>query len=124
MNKEGNINQSLFRKLYPTSSQAPRFYGLPKIHKPHMPLRPIVSGIGSVSEGVAKHLSKLLYSVKGKNGNSIKNSIDFVNKIKDIEVPPGRKMVSFDVSALFTSSLTLPSGQSKTNSPVTRHGTP
>jgi hypothetical protein len=33
----------------------------------------------------------------------IKNSGDFINKIKDLEVPPGRKMVSFDVTALFTS---------------------
>ena len=33
----------------------------------------------------------------------IKNIADFVDKIKELEVPPGRKMVSFDVSALFTS---------------------
>ena len=50
MNKEGNISQILYRQLYPTSYQAPRFYGLPKIHKPDMPLRPIVSGIGSITE--------------------------------------------------------------------------
>ena len=67
-----------------------------------MPLRPIVSGIGSVSEGCAKHLAKTLNCVKGKHGHAIKNSSDFVNIIKTLEVPPGRKMVSFDVSALFT----------------------
>ena len=33
----------------------------------------------------------------------IKNSEDFVNKIRDLEIPPPRKMVSYDVSALFTS---------------------
>ena len=101
--KEESISKNLSRQLYPTSYQAPKFYGLPKIHKQDMPLRPIVSGIGSVSEGCAKHLSKLLNSVKGKNGHSIKNSADFVSKIKDLEVTPARKMVSFDVSALFTS---------------------
>ena len=101
--KEGNIPTPLYRQLYPTANQAPRFYGLPKIHKPHMPLRPIVSGVGSVSEGCAKHLSKILNSVKGKNGHAVKNSAEFVEIIKNLEVPPGRKMLSFDVSALFTS---------------------
>ena len=32
-----------------------------------------------------------------------KNSTQFVKKIKELEVPPGRKMVYFDVTALFTS---------------------
>ena len=68
-----------------------------------MPLRPIVSGNGSVTESVAKHLSKILNEVKGKTPHSVKNSEDFVSKIKDLEVPPPQKMVSFDVSALFTS---------------------
>ena len=101
--KEGNISDELYKKVYPTSDQAPKFYGLPKIHKKDMPLRPIVSGNGSVTESVAKHLSKILNEVKGKNPHSVKNSEDFVNKIKDLEVPPTQKMVSFDVSALFTS---------------------
>ena len=52
---------------------------------------------------MAKHLSKILNEVKRKNPHSVKNSEDFVNKIKDLEVPPTQKMVSFDVSALFTS---------------------
>ena len=101
--KEGSISKPLCRQLYPTTDQAPKFYGLPKIHKPEMPLRPIVSGIGSITEGCAKHLSKVLNAVKGKNEHAIRNSIDFVSKIKDLEVTPGNKMVSFDVSALFTS---------------------
>ena len=33
----------------------------------------------------------------------VKNSTQFVKKIKELEVPPGRKMVSFDVTVLFTS---------------------
>lgn len=101
--KEGNISTPVYRQLYPTSHQAPRFYGLPKIHKNNMPLRRIVSGIESVSDGCAKYISKILNAVKGKNGHAVKNSKEFVDKVKEIEVPPGRKMLSFDVSALFTS---------------------
>ena len=101
--KEGTLSQELYKQIYPTSDLAPKFYGLPKIHKPLMPLRPIVAGNGSVTENVAKHLAKILNAVKGKNPHSIRNSVDFVNKVKDLQVPPSQKMVSFDVSALFTS---------------------
>ena len=33
----------------------------------------------------------------------MKNSTQFVKKIKELEDPPGRKMVSFNVTSLFTS---------------------
>ena len=39
----------------------------------------------------------------GKSECHIKNSGDFVDKIKNLEVPPGQKVISYDVSALFTS---------------------
>ena len=45
LKNEGVINKPMFERLRPTSSKAPRFYGLPKIHKPEIPLRPIVSAI-------------------------------------------------------------------------------
>ena len=64
---------------------------------------PIVSGIGSISYKAAKHLAVILNPLTGKNGFTIKNSEDFVNKTKNLEVPPPKKMVSYDVSALFTS---------------------
>jgi len=42
--------------------------------------------------------------LKGKTKHSIKNSEDFVNKIRELEIPPPRVLVSYDVSALFTSN--------------------
>ena len=33
----------------------------------------------------------------------MKNSTQLVKKLEELEVPPGRKLVSFDVTALFTS---------------------
>ena len=39
----------------------------------------------------------------GKNPHYIKNSTDFIQKVRNLEVPPGRRMISYDVSALFTS---------------------
>ena len=43
---KGGITEELYRRLYPTGAGSPKFYGLPKIHKPGMPLRPIVQHWG------------------------------------------------------------------------------
>ncbi|KAL9970993.1 hypothetical protein ACROYT_G023466 [Oculina patagonica] len=51
----------------------------------------------------AKFLAKIMKPLVGLNGYHIVNSEDFVNKIAELEVPPGQKLVSYDVSALFTS---------------------
>ena len=53
--------------MYPIGSVPPKFYGLPKIHKPDTPLRPIVSSCGSVTYGVAKELAKILKSLVGRS---------------------------------------------------------
>ena len=97
------ISDTLYHRLYPTSDLPPRFYGLPKIHKNNVPLRPIVSSIGNITQETSKYLTQVLSPLVGKNPHFIKNSADFVKKISNLEVPPGRKMISYDVSALFTS---------------------
>ena len=100
---KNKITQRLWQQLYPTASEIPKFYGLPKVHKKNTPLRPIVSSIGSITYEAAKYLARILGPLVGKTPYHIKNSKDFANKIKDLEVPPPWKLVSFDVSALFTS---------------------
>ena len=37
---EGGVDDSTYRRLYPTGTVPPMYYGLPKVHKPGMPLRP------------------------------------------------------------------------------------
>ena len=55
--KEGTISDNVYHKIYPTSEDVPKFYGLPKMHKKDSPLRPIVSGIGSISYKLSTWLS-------------------------------------------------------------------
>ena len=82
----------------------PKFCGLPKIHKPDTPLRPIVSSCGSVTYGVAKELAKILKPLVGKSPpHHINSTQDFVEQVKHITLVPGECLSSCDVSALFTS---------------------
>ena len=39
----------------------------------------------------------------GMNCHSIKNTKELVDKLKGLDIPPARKLVSYDVTALFTS---------------------
>ena len=100
---EGEMEEALYKKLYPTGAGSPKFYGLPKIHKERNPLRPIVSSIGAASYEVAKELARILKPLVGKSIYHIHNTQDFIQQIKDIKLQKDQCMVSFDVKALFTS---------------------
>ena len=51
---KGDISEQLYKKMYLTGAVGPKFYGLPKVHKRDIPLRPIVSSSGSMNYEVAK----------------------------------------------------------------------
>ena len=105
---EGGITENTSRRLYPTGACSPKYYGLPKVHKTGITLRPIVSSIGHVSYETAKELSKILKPLVGKTPYSVKNTKDFIQSIKDIRLQKDDCMVSYDVEALFTSVLVKP----------------
>ena len=86
-----NFNKS-YKKLISNEDQSwsslinyhpiiPKIYGLPKTHKPDIPLRPIISGIGSAPHNIAKLLAKLLTPLLGTISNAhLKNSGSLLNK--------------------------------------------
>ena len=48
------LDSATYKSVYPTGCVPSKFYGLPKIHKPDIPLKPTVFSYGSVTYGVAK----------------------------------------------------------------------
>ena len=64
---ESGINEAVYRRFYPTGPGSPKFYGLPKIHKEGMPLRPIVSSIGAVTYETSKELARILKPLLGRS---------------------------------------------------------
>ena len=91
-----------FERLRPSQSKPPRFYGLPKIHKPNTPLRPIVSAIGSPTYSLAKFVTTIISPLTGKTLSHVKNAKHFTEMISEETVDGDEVMVSFDVQSLFT----------------------
>ena len=52
---KSGLGTNIYKSMYPTGCVPPKFYGLPKIHKPDTPLRPIVSSCGTVTYGWPKN---------------------------------------------------------------------
>ena len=100
---KSGLGTNIYKSMYPTGSVPPKFYGLPKIHKPDTPLRPIVSSCGSVTYGVAKELAKILKPLVGRSPHHINSTPDFVEQARQFKLEPGECLSSYDVSALFTS---------------------
>ena len=96
------IDNKLYYYLKPTDSPAPRFYDQPKIHKPGVPIRPIVSYSGSPLYNLGKYIANILKAyVKDKNNNA-KNSTTFSNYVRNAPIEDDEIMVSFDVISLYT----------------------
>ena len=80
--KEDLISESLYQNIRPTGSQRPRMYGLPKTHKTNVPLRPILSMIGSSHHELSKWLTSLLELVlKRFLTHCIRDSFTFADAI-------------------------------------------
>ena len=101
--RNGSISDKLYWKLYPELEEPPKLYGTPKIHKNNTPLRPIVSSCGSITYNAAKYLGSILTPLVVKNCHTIKNTKELVDKLRGQEIPPAQKLVSYDITALFTS---------------------
>ena len=99
-----------YKRLYPSSSRPGLFFGLAKVHKlkddnknvEELPLRPVISNIGTATYDVSKYLAALLQPI-AKSNFTIESSKDFVEKIRSKKIKEEYEMVSFDVVSLFTS---------------------
>ena len=89
--------------MYSNTCIAPKFYGLPKLHKPNCPLRPITSFIGSHTYNLSKCISKSLQKTVGLNEFYIKDSWSFKNKVNNLTIPKNFTIISLDIVSMYTS---------------------
>ena len=103
-----HLSKCEYRTLYPSGSAPGKFYGTAKKHKipvngtvDDLPLRPVISNIGTASYHLAKYLAKTL-SPLSKSEYTVNNNLVFISYIKTISVPSDHKLISFKVKSLFT----------------------
>ncbi|CAB4008156.1 Hypothetical predicted protein, partial [Paramuricea clavata] len=105
------------KKLRPFDSYLAAFYSLPKIHKvplveqndhctieaeTEVPLRPINSSIGSPTYEISKYLANILKYLYN-DVYTVRNSKEFASFIFNKKIEPNERIISFDVTSLFTS---------------------
>ena len=113
----------------PDNPRVSKFYLLPKIHKlPQLvknihgneksdvqntiekareykiipPGRPIVSSVDSLTEPMSKHVDKILQRYVTKIKSYVKDTTDFLNKIKSVPLSSDSILVTMDVKSLYT----------------------
>lgn len=85
------------------SALAPRIYGLPKIHKDDMPLRPICSSINSPSYSLCKYVVNILNNLTKESRYNVKDAIGFKERVNNTYICDDEIMISLDVISLFPS---------------------
>ena len=96
-------NNDLIKQFTTSSPSLPYLYGTIKTHKPNNPARPIISSVGSITYKLSKYLVSVLNPLIGSISNShIKNNVELVEKLNNVQVNSDFKLVSFDVCSLFT----------------------
>lgn len=105
---ENSISQLAYDTIRPVGSQRPKMYGLPKTHKAGIPLRPVLSLIGSPQHKLAKWLVSELQPVLHRFSKyCVKDSFSFSTIVNNFDLNSSSSlsspfMCSFDVKSLFT----------------------
>ena len=78
LKKNGTIPELLYHRLTSSDGHIPLLYRLPKIHKPAIPLRPIVSFMSSLTYAFSKHLAQALSPLVGNSSSFVSSSSEFL----------------------------------------------
>ena len=101
LKKDNIISETEYNELYVSGSSPSVMYGLPKVHKEGIPLRPILAAFKSPSSKLAKFLTKIIQPLTS-NQYTVTNSYEFKEIISDMSFPQGVCLASFDITSLFT----------------------
>lgn len=97
------VNEPFFTlKMHVSNPIIPRLYTQLKLHKPGNKVRPITPNNNAPTEKLAIWLLNKFNSMKLKfESASIKNSIEFVNKIKNEHINDNEMQLSFDIENMY-----------------------
>ena len=95
------LDNKIYERFFTPGAKPGVLYGLPKVLKENLLIRPIISAIGTYIYNLAKWLDEIIKPFVNESKYLLKDTFDFVNKVKlfsNTKVGMG----SFDVESLFT----------------------
>jgi hypothetical protein len=98
------MDRSQRLKLLVKAPRCPVLYGLPKVHKDGVPLRPVVSFVDAPTYLVAKELARILEPLFGNTASAIGNSEEICKFLHELSIGDEWTLVSYDVNNLFGSA--------------------
>ena len=100
LKQNSKINQQLHNKSFSRGSFCPKLYGLPKIYKQGIPLRPIIACTKAPASNIGKELciafKPLLYS----QNSYIRNLADLVKKLGKTNISEDTRVSSFNTVSI------------------------
>ena len=100
LNERGTIDKQLLKSIKSAGGQLRRLYGLSKVHKQNIPVRPVLSMPGSPYYKVVKKITEWLSVIpESKISCSSKQTVD---NLRNISLDQDEVAISFDVTSLFT----------------------
>ena len=87
LKKTDAIDIQRYNRLRCRVPQPPKLYGLPKLHKPNIPMRPIVSFCGSPTYQLSKYLTTVLKLLTDESRHKLQSTENFIDAFKTVQVP-------------------------------------
>ena len=104
LQKSGVITEDMATYAVPVDSKPARFYILPKVHKTGCPGRPIVSAVGSPTEGLSELVDHFIQPFVPNIPSYIRDTQDFLDKLHALcPLPAESILCTIDVTALYPS---------------------
>ena len=104
--EQGFISKNEFNAMIADDKMPGKFYSNFKVHKPDIPVRPILSGCGSITEGIATYVEYHICKITNTHDTYLQDTPDFLRTIERINRGPRLSqnaiLVTLDVKALFT----------------------
>ena len=103
LQNKGYINEKQLTYLTNFEPKCPIFYGIPKIHKPNWPLRPIVSQINGPSSKLNELVDKYLYIAEKSIPYLLQDTTAYLQVLESNKhCSPETLLVTMDIVSLYT----------------------
>lgn len=83
LKKNKKLSEEVYQEIRPTAAATPTLYGLPKLHKENIPMRPILASYDSFNYSTAVWLNKILAPLR-EHSTALKDTFHFIESISNL----------------------------------------